>query len=161
VTFISIHSVIIYVVFFGACMRCTRLCSLNPGVTHGRAPRAGGVPSAALGGCWRLGASGWARHRVAASWRHGQRAVGRAGAGAELRARGSGRLRAGGVGAGLGCGLARGGPGAGLLAVCLGREARGRRERGRVGRQWERGEPGAAAATGMGSRGRAAGLHEP
>jgi hypothetical protein len=33
VTFISIHSVIIYVVFFGACMRCTRLCSLNPGVT--------------------------------------------------------------------------------------------------------------------------------
>jgi hypothetical protein len=31
-TFISIHSVIIYVVFFGACMRCTRLCSLNPGV---------------------------------------------------------------------------------------------------------------------------------
>ena len=34
VTFISIHSVIIYVVFFGACMRCTRLCSLNPGVTE-------------------------------------------------------------------------------------------------------------------------------
>jgi hypothetical protein len=33
VTFISMHSVIIYVVFFGACMRCTRLCSLNPGVT--------------------------------------------------------------------------------------------------------------------------------
>jgi uncharacterized membrane protein YccF (DUF307 family) len=32
VTFISIHSVIIYVVFFGACMRCTRLCPLNPGV---------------------------------------------------------------------------------------------------------------------------------
>jgi hypothetical protein len=32
-TFISIHSVIIYVVFFGACMRCTRLCSLKPGVT--------------------------------------------------------------------------------------------------------------------------------
>jgi hypothetical protein len=31
-TFISIHSVIIYGVFFGACMRCTRLCSLNPGV---------------------------------------------------------------------------------------------------------------------------------
>jgi hypothetical protein len=31
-TFISIHSVIIYVVFFGACMRCTRLCPLNPGV---------------------------------------------------------------------------------------------------------------------------------
>jgi hypothetical protein len=30
VTFISIHSVIIYVVFFGACMRCTRLCSLKP-----------------------------------------------------------------------------------------------------------------------------------
>jgi hypothetical protein len=26
VTFISIYSVIIYVVFFGACMRCTRLC---------------------------------------------------------------------------------------------------------------------------------------
>jgi hypothetical protein len=34
VTFISIHSVIIYVVFFGACMRCTRLCPLNPGVTE-------------------------------------------------------------------------------------------------------------------------------
>jgi hypothetical protein len=34
VTFISIHSVIIYVVFFGACMRCTRLCSLKPGVTE-------------------------------------------------------------------------------------------------------------------------------
>jgi hypothetical protein len=34
VTFISIHSVIIYVVFFGACMRCTRLCPLNPRVTR-------------------------------------------------------------------------------------------------------------------------------
>jgi hypothetical protein len=34
VTFISINSVIIYVVFFGACMRCTRLYSLNPGVTE-------------------------------------------------------------------------------------------------------------------------------
>jgi hypothetical protein len=34
VTFISIHSVIIYVVFFGACMRCARLCSLKPGVTR-------------------------------------------------------------------------------------------------------------------------------
>jgi hypothetical protein len=33
VTFISIHSFIIYVVFFGACMRCIRLCSLKPGVT--------------------------------------------------------------------------------------------------------------------------------
>jgi hypothetical protein len=33
-TFISIHSVIIYVVFFGACMRFTRLCPLNPGVTE-------------------------------------------------------------------------------------------------------------------------------
>jgi hypothetical protein len=32
VTFISIHSIIICVVFFGACMRCTRLCSLKPGV---------------------------------------------------------------------------------------------------------------------------------
>jgi hypothetical protein len=31
VTFISIHSVIIYVVFFGACMRCTQLYSLEPG----------------------------------------------------------------------------------------------------------------------------------
>jgi hypothetical protein len=31
VTFISIHSVITYVVFFGACMRCTRLCPLKPG----------------------------------------------------------------------------------------------------------------------------------
>jgi hypothetical protein len=31
VTFISIHSVIIYVVFFSACMRCTRLCPLKPG----------------------------------------------------------------------------------------------------------------------------------
>jgi hypothetical protein len=33
VTFISIHSVIIYVVFFGACMRCTRLCPLKSVVT--------------------------------------------------------------------------------------------------------------------------------
>jgi hypothetical protein len=32
-TFISRHSVIICVVFSGAYMRCTRLCSLNPGVT--------------------------------------------------------------------------------------------------------------------------------
>jgi hypothetical protein len=31
VTFISIHSVIVYVVFFGACMRCTQLCPLKPG----------------------------------------------------------------------------------------------------------------------------------
>jgi hypothetical protein len=35
VTFISIHSVIIYVVFFGACIRCTRLCSLKPGCDTG------------------------------------------------------------------------------------------------------------------------------
>jgi hypothetical protein len=33
VTFISIYFVIICVVFFGAYMRCTRLCPLNPGVT--------------------------------------------------------------------------------------------------------------------------------
>jgi hypothetical protein len=33
VTFISIHFVIICVVFFGTYMRCTRLCPLNPGVT--------------------------------------------------------------------------------------------------------------------------------
>jgi hypothetical protein len=33
VTFISIHSVIIYVVFFGACMRCTRIRPLKLGVT--------------------------------------------------------------------------------------------------------------------------------
>jgi hypothetical protein len=33
-TFISIHSVIIYAVFFGACMRCTWLCPLNLGVTE-------------------------------------------------------------------------------------------------------------------------------
>jgi hypothetical protein len=33
VTFISIHSVIICVVFFGAYMRCPRLYPLNPGVT--------------------------------------------------------------------------------------------------------------------------------
>jgi hypothetical protein len=32
-TFISMHSVIICVVFSGAYMRCTQLCSLNPGVT--------------------------------------------------------------------------------------------------------------------------------
>jgi hypothetical protein len=31
--FISMHSVIICVVFSDAYMRCTRLCSLNPGVT--------------------------------------------------------------------------------------------------------------------------------
>jgi hypothetical protein len=34
VTFSSIHSIIICVVFFGAYMRCTRLCPLNPGVTN-------------------------------------------------------------------------------------------------------------------------------
>jgi hypothetical protein len=33
-TFIYMHSVIICVVFSGAYMRCTRLCSLNPGVTE-------------------------------------------------------------------------------------------------------------------------------
>jgi hypothetical protein len=33
-TFISMHSVIICVVFSGAYMRYTRLCSLNPGVTE-------------------------------------------------------------------------------------------------------------------------------
>jgi hypothetical protein len=32
VTFISIHSLIICVVFFDAYMRCTRLCPLNPSV---------------------------------------------------------------------------------------------------------------------------------
>jgi hypothetical protein len=32
--FISIYSVIICVVFFGAYMRCTQLCPLNPGVTE-------------------------------------------------------------------------------------------------------------------------------
>jgi hypothetical protein len=41
-TFISIHSVTICVVFFGAYMRCTWLCSLNPGVTS--APRALSTP---------------------------------------------------------------------------------------------------------------------
>jgi hypothetical protein len=40
-TFISIHSVVIYVVFFGACMRCTRLCSLKLGVTQPRGGRCG------------------------------------------------------------------------------------------------------------------------
>jgi hypothetical protein len=34
VTFISIHYVIIYVVLFSACMRCTQLCPLNPSVTY-------------------------------------------------------------------------------------------------------------------------------
>jgi hypothetical protein len=34
VTFISIHSVIMCVVFFGTYMRCTRLYPLNPGVTY-------------------------------------------------------------------------------------------------------------------------------
>jgi hypothetical protein len=33
-TFFSMHSVIICVVFSGAYMRCTRLCSLKPGVTE-------------------------------------------------------------------------------------------------------------------------------
>jgi hypothetical protein len=33
-TFISMHSVIICVVFSGAYMRCTRLCCLNPSVTE-------------------------------------------------------------------------------------------------------------------------------
>jgi hypothetical protein len=34
VTFFSIHSVTICVVFFGAYMRCTQHCPLNPGVTE-------------------------------------------------------------------------------------------------------------------------------
>jgi hypothetical protein len=33
-TFISMHSIIICVVFSSAYMRCTRLCYLNPGVTQ-------------------------------------------------------------------------------------------------------------------------------
>jgi hypothetical protein len=33
VTFISLYTLLVYVVFFGACMRCTRLCSLNLDVT--------------------------------------------------------------------------------------------------------------------------------
>jgi hypothetical protein len=33
-TFTPMHSVIICVVFSGAYMRCTRLCSLNPSVTE-------------------------------------------------------------------------------------------------------------------------------
>jgi hypothetical protein len=33
ITFISMHSVIICVVFSGAYIRCTRLCCLNPDVT--------------------------------------------------------------------------------------------------------------------------------
>jgi hypothetical protein len=37
------NSIIIYVVFFSACMRCTRLCPLNPGVTHTTAPCIEGV----------------------------------------------------------------------------------------------------------------------
>jgi hypothetical protein len=36
VTFISIHSVIICVVFFSAYMRCNRLYPLNPGVTNNK-----------------------------------------------------------------------------------------------------------------------------
>jgi hypothetical protein len=36
VTFISIHSVIIYVIFFGTCMRCTRICPLKSGVIQGK-----------------------------------------------------------------------------------------------------------------------------
>jgi hypothetical protein len=31
VIYLYTHSVIIYVVLFGTCMRCTRLCSLKPG----------------------------------------------------------------------------------------------------------------------------------
>jgi hypothetical protein len=48
VTFISIHSVIIYVVFFGACMRCTRLCSLKPGCYN-----------VAVATSWSVGTSLW------------------------------------------------------------------------------------------------------
>jgi hypothetical protein len=42
VTFISIHYVIICVVFFGVYMRCTRLCPLNLGVTASKKPKHGG-----------------------------------------------------------------------------------------------------------------------
>jgi hypothetical protein len=49
VTFISIHFVIICVVFFGAYMRCTRLCPLNLGViARTRCDRAGGSSSPPL-----------------------------------------------------------------------------------------------------------------
>jgi hypothetical protein len=44
VTFIYIHSVIICVVFFGAYMRCTRLCPLNLGVTTWQPADMPGVP---------------------------------------------------------------------------------------------------------------------
>jgi hypothetical protein len=46
VTFIYINYVIIYVVFFGAYMRCTRLCPVNPGVTSWAADWVTGPASA-------------------------------------------------------------------------------------------------------------------
>jgi hypothetical protein len=72
VTFISIHSVIIYVVFFGACMRCTRLCPLKPGCYTDRPTEniklSGGTPdspvlhgglSSALGNSCPMASSWW------------------------------------------------------------------------------------------------------
>jgi hypothetical protein len=49
-TFISMHSVIICVVFSSAYMRYTRFCSLNPGVTARRPAPApsGAAPTARL-----------------------------------------------------------------------------------------------------------------
>jgi hypothetical protein len=57
-TFISIHSVIIYVVFFGACMRCTRLCPLKPGVTPSPSPGSGGAEFAVFRDLARVRALG-------------------------------------------------------------------------------------------------------
>jgi hypothetical protein len=39
VTLISIHSIIIYVVFFGACMRCTWFCPFKSGCDTDGAPK--------------------------------------------------------------------------------------------------------------------------
>jgi hypothetical protein len=44
-TFISMHSVIICVVFSGAYMRCTRLSSLNSGVTPAVSDQRLGAPN--------------------------------------------------------------------------------------------------------------------
>jgi hypothetical protein len=68
VTFISIHSVIVYVVFFGACMRCTQLCSLKLGCDRSgiRADPRGFTSVCGLGG------SGiWCMAHVGPEWSHG------------------------------------------------------------------------------------------
>jgi hypothetical protein len=65
-TFISMHSVIICVVFSGAYMKCTRLCSLKPGCDS-------------RWGRWRRGAARWEEREAAGAGRIGMPTAGKGG----------------------------------------------------------------------------------